>query len=244
MAGGDQRLAQKSIAIVLIVTLLSFVGVAPAIMLFATGVVVVVWFVSRRAQDRDLQRIFEFYVTADAILRDEERKWFGFELAEVIEEGERALDAIPDSPPLHFFTLGALYHRIGNYDASVDYLSRVLEDEVWSEQHRMAPSPQLRRYVKMVRQIEYEPSRAPAVLAAIRNLERARRKTAAHLLLQSRNLQTATISSDTQQSPIQTQVSDERAATAANPNDITPPPPITDVLHALYQDASSEQKPN
>lgn len=243
MTGGNQKLGQKTVAIVLIVTLLSFVGVAPAIMLFATGVVVVVWVISRRAQDRDLQRVFEFYVAADAILRDEDRKWFGFELAEVIEEGERALDFIPDTPPLHFFALGALYHRIENYDASVDYLSRVLEDEVWAEQHRLAPSPQLRRYVQMLRQIEYDPSRAPAILAAIRNLERTRTKNAAHLLLESRKHLTAPMNADTQ-SQIHREAKNETTAPAtASSREITPPPPISEVLQDVYQDVG-EQKPN
>ena len=236
MTGGNNKFAQKVIAIVLIVTLLSFVGVAPTIMLFATGVVVVVYFVSRRSQDRDMQRVFEFYVAADAILRDADRKWFGFELAEVIEEGERALDVIPDSPPLHYFALGALYHRIGNFEATAEYLSRV-DDNSWSEHHRMAPSPQLRRYVHLLRQIEYDPSRAPAVLAAIRNLERARSKDAARLLVESRNLLVKPINDQ----PSSSGQSHEQTPSRST---LTPPPPISEVLHDVYEDIPVEQQPN
>ena len=55
---------------------------------------------SRRAQMREIERVFEFYTAADAILREEERRWYGFEIAEVIEAvlrvrnklRERALD--------------------------------------------------------------------------------------------------------------------------------------------------------
>ena len=36
--------------------------------------------------------MFDFYIAADAILRDEERRWYGFEIAEVIEHGEFARD--------------------------------------------------------------------------------------------------------------------------------------------------------
>lgn len=244
MTGGNLKLGQRIIAIVLIVTLLSFVGVAPAIMLFATGVVVVVWFVSRRSQERELQRIFEFYVAADTILRQEDRKWFGFELAEVIDDGERALEVIPDSPPLHFFALGALHHRMGNFDASVEYLSRVVEDEVWSEQHRMAPSPQLRRYVQTLRQLEFEPSRAPLVLGAIKNLERAREKYALQLLLEGRSLSSGMVNiAETNGQPGYGSQKEPQPA-SSGPREVSPPPSIMDVLHDVYDDVSHEQKPN
>lgn len=242
MLGGNLKFGQKIIAIVLIVTVLSFVGVAPAIMLFATGVVVVVWFVTRRSQERELQRVFEFYLAAEAILRGEDRKWFGFEIAEVIDDGERALDGIPDSPPLHFFALGALYHRVGNFDASVEYLSRVVEDEDWSEQHRMAPSPQLRRYVQALRQLEFDPARAPLVLGAIKSLERAREKYASQLLLEGRSLSPAALNladgghlADNRK---------ESKQVSNGPREVVPPPSIMEVLHDVYDDSAPERKPN
>ena len=144
MNSGDNNLAKKTIAVIVIVTLLGVVGIPPAMMLFMTGVVFIVWFVVRRSENRQLERIFEFYISADAILRDEERRLYGFEIAEVIENGERALEMMPDSPPLHYFVLGALYHQIGNYEATAEYLSRLLEDEAYDERHRTSPSPQLR----------------------------------------------------------------------------------------------------
>src|SRR6188474_2128174 len=168
------KLTTKAIAIIVIVAMLDAVGLSPVLMVFITGVVFVVWLIARRAQAREVERIFDFYVAAEAILREEERRWYGFEIAEVIEHGESLLEIMPDPPPLNFYALGALYHRLGNHQATVDYLSRVLEDELCDETQRTQPSSQLRRYVMMLRRIEYQPSSAPQTLAAIRSLERAR----------------------------------------------------------------------
>src|ERR671919_2227855 len=145
------KLTTKAIAIVIIVAILNAVGLSPVVLVFFTGVALVIWLVVRRAQMREIERIFEFYVAADAILREEERRWYGFEIAEVIEHGESLLETMPDPPPLHFFALGALYQRLGNHDAAVQYLSRLNEDELNDEAHRLAPSAQLRRYVMMLR---------------------------------------------------------------------------------------------
>src|SRR5919106_3463079 len=145
------KLTTKAIAIVIIVAILNAVGLSPVVLIFFTGVAFVIWLVVRRAQMREVERIFEFYVAADAILREEERRWYGFEIAEVIEHGESLLETMPDPPPLHFFALGALYQRLGNHDAAVQYLSRLNEDELNDEAHRLAPSAQLRRYVMMLR---------------------------------------------------------------------------------------------
>src|SRR5919106_2888950 len=139
------KLTTKAIAIVIIVAILNAVGLSPVVLVFFTGVALVIWLVARRAQMREVERIFEFYIAADAILREEERRWYGFEIAEVIEHGESLLETMPDPPPLHFFALGALYQRLGNHDAAVQYLSRLTEDDTYDETHRITPSTQLRR---------------------------------------------------------------------------------------------------
>jgi hypothetical protein len=77
-------------------------------MVLFTGMCFVVWLFARRAQAREVERIFDFYIAADAVLREEERRWYGFEIAEVIEHGESLLDIMPDPPPLNYFALGAL----------------------------------------------------------------------------------------------------------------------------------------
>jgi hypothetical protein len=233
---GTGKLTTKAIAVIVVIAMLNAVGFPPVLMVLITGMVFVVWLCVRRSQAREVERMFDFYIAADAILRDEERRWYGFEIAEVIEHGESLLEIMPDPPPLNYYALGALYHRLGNHQASVDYLSRVTEDEHNDETHRTSPSPQLRRYVMMLRRIEYHPASAPQTLAAIRGLERARQRNAAKILLESRALAEAEKSNakTEQQAP---EVPEEMSFAPSLPlSAITPPPPILKVLHDVYQD--------
>ena len=237
MTSGNKRLAQKAVAVIVIVTLLDLVGVSPLVMMFATGVALVVWIVSRHSQSREVERVFEFYLSAYSILREEERRWYAFEIAEVIESGELGLDAIPDSPPLHLFALGALHYRIGNYAATVEYLSRVIEDERCDEAQRIAPSPQLRRYVTALRRIEDEPSIAPQTLGAIKNLERMRRKQATELLDASRNfLKAGATPEKGETTPVLSESENGPDYSSSRLSSISAPPPITEVLQDIYHD--------
>lgn len=239
MGASTGKLTTKAIAVIVIVAMLDAVGFSPVVMVLFTGMVFVVWLCARRAQAREVERIFDFYIAADAILREEERRWYGFEIAEVIEHGESMLEIMPDPPPLNYYTLGALYHRLGNHQATVEYLSRVVEDDLCEETHRVTPSPQLRRYVSMLRRIEYQPSSAPQTLASIRSLERARQRNAAKLLAETRELLEAQKNSaHTEEDAAEaTAVHEETSFAPSLPlSAISAPPPITKVLHDLYQD--------
>jgi hypothetical protein len=234
---GAGKLTTKAIAVIVILAMLGAVGLSPVIMVFFFGVILVIWIVARHTQTREVERIFDFYVAADAILREEERRWYGFEIAEVIEQGEGLLETMPDAPPLNHFVIGALYHRMGNHHATVEYLTRLVEDERFDEAHRTAPSPQLRRYVSMLRQIEYHPSTAPQTLAAVRSLERARQKTAGRMLMESRGAlekerrtEVPKIeAADTHETSTETRFSPSMPLGL-----ISPPPPISTVLHDVY----------
>jgi len=233
------KLTTKAIAVIVIVAMLDAVGVPPIIMVLFTGMCLVVWLFARRAQAREVERIFDFYIAADAVLREEERRWYGFEIAEVIEHGESLLEIMPDPPPLNYYALGALYQRMGNHAASVEYLSRVTEDDRYDETHRIAPSPQLRRYVSMLRRIEYQPSLAPQTLAAIRSLERARQRNASKLLLESRALVDAAQLASKEEKPapeVKEAPPEQMFAPAMPLSEISAPPPISTVLHDIYQD--------
>ena len=239
MSPGTGKLTTKAIAVIVIVAMLHAVGLSPVIMVFITGVVLVVWLFDRRAQTREVERIFEFYIVADAILREEERRWYGFEIAEVIEHGESMLEIMPDPPPLNYYALGALYQRLGNHQAAVEYLSRLTEDDSYDETHRLAPSPQLRRYVMLLRRIEYHPSTAPQTLAAIRSLERARQRHAGKMLLQSRSLLDAEKVNAQPEKPAPETKELHREVTFSSSlplSEISAPPPISKVLHDVYQD--------
>ena len=234
------KLTTKAIAVIVIVAMLDAVGLPPMVMVFITGVVLVVWLFARHAQAREIERIFDFYVAADAILREEERRWYGFEIAEVIEHGESLLEMMPDPPPLSYFALGALHHRLGNHQAAAEYLAHVTEDDHYDETHRTSPSPQLRRYVTMLRRVEYYPSTAPQTLAAIRSLERARQRGAEKLLVESRNLlETEKKTAQVQPAEVKETHEEVKYAPSSPLSSISAPPPISSVLRDVYQDESS-----
>ena len=161
----------------------------------------------------------------------------------MIEQGECLLETMPDAPPLNYYVLGALYSRLGNHQATVEYLSRLVEDERYDEAHRTVPSPQLRRYVTMLRQIEYHPSTAPQTLAAIRSLERARLKTAGRMLMESRSMMESEAKLTTGIEPAAVHEAPPRIEMRFAPSmplsAISPPPPIATVLHDVYPDDPS-----
>jgi len=230
------KFTTKAIAVIIVVAMLNAVGFPPVVMVLITGAVFVVWLCARRAQAREVERIFDFYIGAEAILREEERRWYGFEIAEVIEHGESLLEMMPDPPPLSYYALGALYQRLGNHDAAVEYLSRLKEDEFCNETHRTSPSPQLRRYVSILRRIEYQPSTAPQTLAAIRSLERARQRNTVKLLIESRDAVEAEKKVVKPETKVPEAVETREEVHFGSSLPLTAPPPISKVLHDVYQD--------
>ena len=135
----------------------------------------------------ETREIFEFYLSANELLRDDERRWYGFEVQEVIGRGERILQLMNGAPPLVYFTLGALYNKIGDHKSAVGHLSYVVENDSADETAFNYPSPDLRNYVRILRKIEREPAEAPQTSAAVRSLERARRNRGKVLLEHSRS---------------------------------------------------------
>lgn len=145
-----------------------------------------VWKTFISSSSGGVRDVFEFYLTANEILRDDERRWFGFEIQEVITNGELILQRMSGAPPLVYFALGALYHRIGNYKAAVNHLTYVLENNTSDESNYVFATPELKEYVKVLRKIEREPSEAPQTSAAIRALERTRRNRGQVILDESK----------------------------------------------------------
>jgi hypothetical protein len=133
-----------------------------------------------------IKEIFEFYLQANEILRNDERKWYGFEIQDAIWRGEKILQMMPDPPPLVNYALGSLYHKIGNHKSAVYHLSYIVENQESNEKNRSIASPELRNYVQLLRKIEQNPAEAPLMSAATRSLERARRNRATAILEESR----------------------------------------------------------
>lgn len=177
---------QYAMAFGLIATML-FVAGFPMFVIFFFGIFAYfLWKSFSQPSRNETREIFEFYLAANEILRDDERRWFGFEVHEVVGRGERILQVMNGAPPLVYFTLGALYNKIGDYKSAVNHLSYVLENENADEQTYLYPSPDLRNYAKVLRKIEREPAEAPQTSAAVRALERIRRNRGKSLLEKSR----------------------------------------------------------
>jgi len=236
-----QETAQRLVAIVVIMAMLGVMGIPLTVILFFATVVYFVWRAVQRSERQDVKNIFDFYISANEVLRDEERRWFGFEIGQVIAEGERVLHLMADPPPLVYFALGALYQRAGEHEAAAEHLSYVLEDEAGDEHSRTHPSQELRRYVEVLRRVEREPSEAPQTMAAIRGLERARRARGAAMLEESRARLRAAREKAAMHAAPPHAPEDGRAHALGHkrpPLVATPvvPPPITDVLRDLYEE--------
>ncbi len=177
---------QYVLAFSLIAVMLLVAGF-PTFVIFFFGIFAYfLWKTFSQPSRSETREIFEFYLSANEILRDDERNWFGFEVQEIIGRGERILQVINGAPPLVYFTLGALYNKIGDHKSAVNHLSYIIENESADESTYIYPTPELRNYVKILRKIEREPAEAPQTSAAIRALERARRNRGKALLEISR----------------------------------------------------------
>jgi hypothetical protein len=247
-------MGQKLVAIIVILAMLALMGIPPTVIIFFTAVVYFVWRAVDRSEQHETRRIFDFYLAASDVLREDERRWFGFEITEVIGQGESVVNSMSDPPPLVHFALGALYHRAGDYEAAAEHLAYVLESEDGDERQRNAPSPELRRYVSVLRRLERDPAEGPQTVAAIRNLERTRRARAASLLEESRHLNAVPLTTAASDSTARNfyhsatnataqQDAPHRLPLAANVNTpqqpLSPPPkpaPISEVLRDLYEE--------
>ena len=175
---------QYALAVVVIASMLIVTNI-PVFVIFFFGIFA--YFVIRMfsaGPRNETREIFEFYLSANEILRTDDRRWYGFEVHETITRGEEILHRMSAAPPLVRFALGALYNKIGDHKAAVNHLAPVVENPSGDELSYVYPTPELRNYVKILRKIEREPADAPLTSAAVRSLERAR-KIRGHSLLES-----------------------------------------------------------
>jgi len=246
MGSNGKEALQRLLAIIVIMAMLNVMGIPLTVIIFFAVVVYFVWRAVQRSEQHDIRTIFDFYIAANEILRDEERRWYGFEISEATERGERVLHAMTDAPPLVHFTLGALYHRAGDYEAAEDHLSYVLENELGDESRRFAYTPELHRYVQVLRRLEREPAEAPQTMAAIRSLDRIRRTRAATMLEESRHHvvpktisieSKSSVKSDAEKSPSVNRLTTRAPSLAPAQSSAPPmPAPIDEVLRDVYEE--------
>ncbi|MGB9177748.1 MAG: hypothetical protein WCB68_00775 [Pyrinomonadaceae bacterium] len=239
MSSKGKEATQRFLAVIVIVAMLSLMGIPSPVLIFFAVVTYFIWRAVQRSEHQETGRIFEFYIHANEVLRDEERRWYGFEIAEVIERGERVIHSMSDPPPLVYFALGALYNYAGDHEAAVEHLAYVAENETSDERRRFSPTPELRRYVSILRKLEREPAEAPQTMAAIRSLDRLRRGRASFLLADSRER----VKTDAALSGRPTPFNVSDRASSSRDNSVrplaaqspgTPPPPIAEVLRDVY----------
>jgi len=251
MGSKGRDTGQKLVAIIVILAMLALMGIPPTVIFFFATVVYFVWRAVDRSEQHETRRIFDFYLAANEILREDERRWYGFEITEIIGQGESVVHSMSDPPPLVYFALGALYHRAGDHEAASEHLAYIMDNEEGDERQRVAPSPELRRYVSVLRKLERDPAEGPQTVAAIRNLEFTRRVRAASLLEESRTLNATPkveLTSPRRDSSITAPPSTAqdaplrmpRAANSKTPlQPLSPPPkpaPISEVLRDLYEE--------
>jgi hypothetical protein len=180
--------SQYVIAFGVIASMLYITGF-PIFVIFFFGILAYfIWKTLAAPSPSGTREIFEFYLVSNEILRDDERRWYGFEVQDAINRGEKILKYMSGAPPLVHFTLGALYNKIGDHQSAVKNLTYIVENESSDETNMVYPSPELRNYVKILRKIEREPTEAPLMSAAVRALERARRNRGKSLLEKSREI--------------------------------------------------------
>lgn len=177
---------QYAVAFGAIAVMLWFVGF-PVFILFFFGVLsFFIWKAFAAETRNETRKIFEFYLSANEMLRDDDRRWYGFEIQETIARGENILKSMHSAPPLLHFSLGSLYHKIGDQNSAVKHLSYVLEETSADESAIVYPTKELREYVRILRKIERSPAEAPLTSSAVRSLERARKNKGSELLALSR----------------------------------------------------------
>jgi hypothetical protein len=234
-----QRIA-AAVALLAIVTVLGlkFIGLLPAILVCAAGVGALVFVAIKGRQRRKTDVIFGFYVSANEILADEEGRRYRFEIAEAIKRGEKVVRSMPDPPPLSSFALGALYHANGDHNGAVQQLTLAAEEDVLRDSPHIAPSRQLRRYVRRLRQIERRPERWPKINAAVRNLELMHRERAAHLLVQNQSQLKRMVEAYEAGKPLQLAPppTGNRISLDRPLRSIKSPRPISEVLSDVYEE--------
>ena len=178
--------AQYSVAFGMVAVMLYVVGF-PVFILFFFGILAFfIWKAFSFESRNETRKIFEFYLSANEILRDDDRRWYGFEIQESIARGEAILRSMNSAPPLVHFGLGSLYQKIGDHSSAVKHLAYIVEETGSDESAIVYPTKDLREYVRILRKIERTPTEAPLTSAAIRSLERTRKNRGKDLLEFSR----------------------------------------------------------
>ena len=171
-----------------VITVMLFYAGFPIFLLLFIGVLGFFLFkVFSIESKNETRQIFEFYLSANEILREDDRRWYGFEIQETIQRGESIVRSMSAAPPLVYFSLGALYQKLNDHNSAVKNLSHAVGESAPTESAIVYPTKELREYVRMLRKIERAPAEAPLTSSAVRSLERSRKNKGRQLLDHSRS---------------------------------------------------------
>ncbi|MFZ1701999.1 MAG: hypothetical protein WBO10_14020 [Pyrinomonadaceae bacterium] len=179
--------AQYGLAFGVIAVMLWVVGFPIFMLAFFGGLAFFVWRLFTAESRNETRKIFEFYLNANEILRNDDRRWYGFEMQEAIARGEKIIRSMITPPPLVHFAVGALYQKIGHHSSAAKHLADALEGPTGDESSVVFPPKELREYVRLLRRIERAPAESPMTSTAVRALERARRNRGQQMLEVSRS---------------------------------------------------------
>lgn len=177
---------QYALAFGVIGVMLFAIGFPVFLLIFFGVLGFFVWKIFSPESRTETRKIFEFYLSANEILREDDRRWYGFELQETIGRGEAIVRAMATPPPLVHFGLGALYQKIGDHSLAAKHLAEAIESPAADELSVVFPPKELREYVRLLRRIERAPAESPLTSAAVRSLERARKNRGPAMLEESR----------------------------------------------------------
>ncbi|CAN5548352.1 hypothetical protein BH10ACI2_BH10ACI2_15930 [soil metagenome] len=177
---------QYAIAFSVIAVMLYVAGFPVFLLFFVGALAFFIWKVFSTESRHESRKIFEFYLSANEILRDDDRRWYGFEIQETIARGESIVRSMSAAPPLTHFALGALYQKMDDHSSAVKHLTNVVDENSTDELSFVYPNRDLREYVRMLRKIERSPADAPLTSSAIRSLERSRKNRGKEMLEASR----------------------------------------------------------
>jgi hypothetical protein len=163
-----RQVAQYVVGLGIIGALMYLAGISLSLLFFVGVLTFFLWKVFASEGRGESRKIFEFYLLSSEILRDDNRRWFGFELHEAIRRGEDIVASMPSAPPLIHFTLGALYQKVGQPVYAERNLSKAIEGPESDEITFVQRTRELGDYVRMLRRIENSPSDAPQTSAAER----------------------------------------------------------------------------
>jgi len=227
--------------VAVVAAIFGVVMIVRAVPLVAVGLValcLLVFIALKIRANRKTKVVFGFYVAANEILVDGDKSRYHFEIAKVINTGERVVRSMPDSPPLSRFALGALYYSISDHNAAVEQLGFAAEEEVLKESRHATPSRQLRRYVAKLRRIERRPKRYAKLNAAIASLERMHQERAARLLAESQQQLKRMV--EAYEGELSEQIRSPRRdlpiSSSRSLKSISAPPTISEVLNEVYQE--------